>query len=548
MSQQSSRIRYSLQHLLILTSTIVACLFWPAYASTDEERCRAMEWMDFSQLDDGNAATNVIHATYVESQPLDETDRELTHMFSELMAAPIAKNTKELPAHCILDGYVNPTIKFQIRLPVRRNWNERYLLASCDGFCGEVEIHRAMAGLVRNYATLTHDGGHTAYGFDAIWAKGNLGDKIDFGHRANHVLAIVGKALVEAFYQQSAKYSIIAGCSKGGQAGVMAAQRYPEDFDGVIARGPTINYTKVNLINCMDNAKAIMDDEDNALMDVSYLDTIRSAAMASCDELDGLKDGLITDPRRCTFDPATLACGKTSSAQCLTPQQISAVEQLYAPSLDSRGNTLYGGLPMGSETEWYYWVLPEVGSPEKPWHYYAATEYMKYIAYPNKKKLENWRDFNYETEKSRLAELTTVFDADNPDLREFRDAGGKMIVLHGWADAAIPAHASVKWFEEVSAFMGGYESVQQFTRMFLLPGVSHCDSSGPGPGTVDAMAALEKWLESGEAPEELLTAKLDDKDKVLRTRPVYPYPLVPEYKGSGDINQANNFKPVHYQF
>jgi feruloyl esterase len=507
-----------------------------------------MEWMDFSQLDDGNVATKVTHARYVESQTLSPQDAELTYMFSELMAAPISKNTTRLPAHCILDGYVNPTIKFQIRLPVMAHWNGRYLLASCDGFCGEVEVQRAMAGLVRNYATLTHDGGHTAYGFDAVWAKGNLTEKIDFGHRANHVLAIAGKALVNAFYRRPAKYSIIAGCSKGGQAGVMAAQRYPQDFDGVIARGPTINYTKVNLINCMDNAKAILDDNDRALMDVTYLDTIRDAAMASCDEADGLKDGLITDPRLCSFDPNTLSCEHSDLDKCLTPKQVKAVEHLYAPSLGSKGEVLYGGLPMGSETEWYYWVLPEVGSPELPWHYYAATEYMKYIAYPNEKKLTDWRDFNYEKEKNRLAELSTIFDADNPDLREFRDAGGKMIVLHGWADAAIPAHASVKWYEDVSQFMGGNAEVEKFTRMFLLPGVSHCDSSGPGPGTVDGMAALEHWLETGEAPDELLTAKLDEKGNPLRTRPVYPYPLVPKYKGEGDINKAENFTSSPYQF
>ncbi|MBU2978546.1 tannase/feruloyl esterase family alpha/beta hydrolase [Alteromonas sp. C1M14] len=519
-----------------------------AWASSNEARCSAMEWMDFSQLDEGNAAAKVTHARYVSGQALSEDDAALTHMFSELMAAPIPKATRTLPAHCILDGYVNPTIKFQIRLPISEDWNGRYLLASCDGFCGEVETHRAMAGLARQYATLTHDGGHSAYGFDAVWAKGNLGEKIDFAHRANHVLAIVGKALVKAYYQQPAKYSIIAGCSKGGQAGVMAAQRYPEDFDGVIARGPTINYTKVNLISCMDNAKAIMGPNEQALMDVSYLDTIRAAAMASCDEADGLKDGLITDPRLCQFDPATLACDAGVQGQCLTAQQVRAVEELYAPSIGSNGEVLYGGLPMGSETEWYYWVLPEAGSPEKPWHYYAATEYMKYIAYPTEKKLANWRDFNYQQEQNRLAEIAIHFDADNPDLRLFRDRGGKMIVLHGWADAAIPAHASVKWYEEVSRFMGGNQEVEKFARMFLLPGVSHCDSSGPGPGTVDGMAALERWLESGTAPDKLITAKLDEKDAVVRTRPVYPYPLIPQYKGTGDIDKAENFKSVLYEY
>ncbi|MBU2978551.1 tannase/feruloyl esterase family alpha/beta hydrolase [Alteromonas sp. C1M14] len=511
--------------------------------SAEDKACGMLKFVDFSQLENGDAATSITSATYVRDQSLSEQDQLMTYKYSILMAAPVDRHVEKLPAHCNVEGYISPTIRFQIRLPAQENWNQRFLLSACDGFCGAVQTHRTMAGLVRNYATLTHDGGHSGIGFDGKWAKSNLQGKIDFAYRANHVLAVAAKAIIASYYGESEEYSIIAGCSKGGQAGVMAAQRYPQDFDGVIARGPTINYTKVNLINCMDNAKAVLDENDMPIMDASYAGFIHDSAVAACDALDGVTDGVIDDPRRCEFDPKSLSCEVNDHEKCLTEAQVDTVTQLYAASYDSQGNELYGGLPIGSEIEWPWWVMPIPGSPMKPVHYYAATEYMKYVAYPNESGIDNWRDFSYEQEKARLTEITPLMDADNPDLREFRDSGGKMIVLHGWSDAAIPAHASIKWYEDVMQFMGGVEATQDFAQMYLLPGVTHCGYDATGPNVMDGMAVLEKWMAEKQAPEYIVATKKDAKDMaVMRTKPIYPYPMQATYKGSGDISKASSYR------
>jgi feruloyl esterase len=523
----------------------VAALLIPTLVqaqSAQEKACEMLRFTDFSQLENGDASTSITSATFVNDQVLTEEDQQKTYKYGLLMAAPVDRYVKRLPAHCNVEGYITPTIRFQIRLPIQQNWNERFLLSSCDGFCGSVQTQRTMAGLVRKYATLTHDGGHSSMGFDGKWAMSNLQGKIDFAYRANHVLAVAGKAIIEAYYDRHPQYSIIAGCSKGGQAGVMAAQRYPEDFDGVIARGPTINYTKVNLINCMDNAKAILDENDEPLMDASFADVIHQGALQACDDLDGVIDGVIDDPRLCKFDPQVLSCAVNDNKKCLNEAQVKAVQQLYAPSYDSKGNELYGGLPIGSEIEWPFWVMPVAGSSMKPAHFYAATEYMKYVAYPNGSGIKNWRDFSYEKEKSRLTHMTPMFDADNPDLREFRDSGGKMIVLHGWSDAAIPAHASIKWYEDMTRFMGGSDVTQDFAQMYLLPGVTHCGLGSSGPNVMDALAALEVWMAKDKAPKFIVASKKGDKDiEVLRTKPIYPYPLEAGYLGKGDINSAQSY-------
>lgn len=529
-----SRITYGILLVLCLGSV---------NAVADETRdCAKLRHLDLANLDSGNAAGSIGNARFLKGIKLSGREALRTYRYGLMMGAPIREDIKKLPDHCFIEGYVTPTIKFEIRLPSKEDWNGNYIMYSCDGFCGRVQTERTMAGVIKKYATMTHDGGHTAFGFDGKWARNNLQGRIDFGHRANHVLAIAAKAIIESYYGKRPDYSIIAGCSKGGQAGVMAAQRYPEDYDGVIARGPTINYTKVNLVNCMDNAKDILDENNQPVMDISYVKFLTDAAMSACDEKDGLKDGLISDPRRCDFDPASLSCDKLKGQKCLNTRQLSAVKGLYAPSIDSRGNELYGGLPYGSELQWEGWVMPSVEGV-KPYHYYAATEYMKYLAYPMAPAGgADWRDFDYEKEKNRLAEMATIFDGDNPDLREFRDRGGKMIILHGWSDAAIPAYASIKWYEDVIQFMGGREKTAEFARMFLLPGVNHCGTEGPGPATINAMGALEKWMRQGKAPDSLLTAKVE-QGKTVRTRPVYPYPQGVKYKGTGDINSAKNFEP-----
>ncbi|TMP45418.1 tannase/feruloyl esterase family alpha/beta hydrolase [Pseudoalteromonas citrea] len=504
--------------------------------------CAALQFADFSKLEEGEAAANVIKSRFVQSHTMSDEEAGWAYKYSRLMGAPVDKSIKDLPNHCLVEGYVSPTIRFQLRLPARALWNQKYLLNACMGFCGEVSPYPTMAGILREYATMSHDGGHTAYGFDGKWARNNEQLKIDFAYRANHVVAVVAKDIMEKYYHTKAQYSFITGCSKGGHAGVMAAKRYPNDFDGVIARGPTINYTDVNLVNCMDNAKAILDHNDQPILNSLDVAMISQAVMRECDGTDGIIDGVIGDPRVCAFKPTTLQCEAGKTQGCLSENKVAAVEALYAPSLNSQGDVIYGGLPYGSEAEWAGWVAPQI-SALKPFHYYAATEYLKYIAYPKALDINyDWRDFSYENEQDNLAEVSRFMNADDPDLRAFKQAGGKMLILHGWSDAAIPAYATIDWYEKVEEFMAqNKENVRDFARLFLLPGVVHCGIEGPGPSTFDALAALENWVVGGVAPDSLLTKKEDQTGTVIRTRPVFPYPLAVKYDGKGDINKASSF-------
>ncbi|MBE0367549.1 tannase/feruloyl esterase family alpha/beta hydrolase [Pseudoalteromonas aurantia] len=504
--------------------------------------CAALQFADFSKLEGGEAAANVIKSRFVQSYTMSDEAANWAYKYSRLMGAPVDRAAKDLPNHCLVEGYVTPTIRFQLRLPARALWNQKYLLNACMGFCGEVSPYPSMAGIIRKYATMSHDGGHTAYGFDGKWARNNEQLKIDFAYRANHVVAVVAKEIMEKYYHSKPQYSFITGCSKGGHAGVMAAKRYPNDFDGVIARGPTINYTDVNLVNCMDNAKAILDHNDQPILNLDDVAMISKAVMSECDGDDGIIDGVIGDPRICSFKPATLQCEAGKVKNCLLEDKVAAVNALYAPSLNSQGEEVFGGLPYGSEPEWLGWAAPQI--PQlKPFYYYAATEYLKYIAYPKALDIDyDWRDFSYEDERQNLAEVSQFMNADDPDLRAFKQTGGKMLILHGWSDAAVPAYATIDWYETVDEFMSQNQlSVRDFARLFLLPGVVHCGIEGPGPSTYDALMALENWVVGGVAPDSLLTKKEDKSGKVVRTRPVFPYPLSVKYDGKGNTNKASSF-------
>ncbi|WP_235423473.1 tannase/feruloyl esterase family alpha/beta hydrolase [Pseudoalteromonas luteoviolacea] len=512
--------------------------------SAEERACMSLRFDDFSKLERGEAATNVIESSFIKGYTMNATESEWAYKHSRLMGAPIPKSQTSLPDHCLVRGYVTPTIRFELRLPSRALWNQKYLLNACMGFCGDVSPYPPMAGIVRHYATMSHDGGHTAYGFDGKWARNNEQLKIDFAYRANHVVAVAAKAIIEKFYHSQPQYSFITGCSKGGHAGVMAAKRYPNDFDGVIARGPTVNYTDVNLVNCMDNARAVLNDRNEPILSSSEIPMIAGAVMAACDHKDGVIDGVINDPRLCDFDPQTLACDPGQVTNCLSSQQVNAVKALYAPSKNAQGEVIYGGLPYGSEPEWVGWVTPLL-EQLKPFAYYAATEYLKYIAYPEALDVDyDWRDFSYQDEKQNLQEVSQLIDADDPDLREFKKSGGKMIVLHGWADAAIPAYATIDWYENVDAFMQSHDhEVRDFARLFLLPGVIHCGIDGPGNATFDAISALEAWIIGGVAPDSLLTQKENTQGAVIRAQPVYPYPLQAIYDGKGDPTKASSYRP-----
>jgi hypothetical protein len=510
------------------------------------DACSALRVVDFSYLTDGPKAMpmKVMASAMAIGQKLTPEQSKQVARRSRAMGASIDDNVEQLPDHCVVDGYVNPHIKFQLRLPTAQAWNGRFLLSACDGWCGRVSEDPTMVGVIRKYATMTTDGGH--YGdhlFDGLWAMDNDQARVDFGYRANHVLLIAAKAIIKIYYGGEPKYSYITGCSKGGQAGVMAAARYPGDFDGVLARGPTINYTKVNVLRCGGSFKAAVDEDGKVRLGAEKAELIQMAVMERCDPKDGLRDGLISDPRKCDFDPASLQCGASDAgAHCLKETEVAALRELYQPIRDGSGKQIYPGVAPGSEARWPGGILPVAGNT-KTFVSQCSGEYLKYLAFRKSPGHDyDWRkQFNWDRDKGQLSEMSPIYDADTPDLSGFRDAGGKLLVVHGWSDSEIPALASVEWYENVAAFMGGRDKVVDFARLFLLPGVNHCDG-GVGPYHYDALTALESWVERGEAPQNIMTKRIVD-GTVTRTRPAYPYPVETRYKGRGSIDEAASFAP-----
>lgn len=536
----SRRMIFVMAAMLLLSATDAKAS--PPPPAIDD--CSSLRIMDFSRLGNGLAPTKVMFGAMVRGKKVSEKDASQFMKRSRAMGAPIGK-IDVLPDHCLVTGYVNPHIKFELRLPNPDVWNGKFLLGACDGFCGKVSSDQAISGVVRKYATMTTDGGHLGeHPFDGIWAMDNTQARIDFGYRANHVLLMAAKAIVKAYYGELPKYSYLTGCSKGGQAGLMAAQRFPDDFDGILSRGPTLDYTKVNILRCGATAKAVTNPDGTPILEASRTPLILRSVMDYCDEKDGLKDRLISDPRKCDFDPAMIQCkAGDPSTNCLSAEEVAALRKLYAPVKDKHGNIIYeAGVALGSEQAWPKWALPMPGG-EKTYTYKAASEYLKYFAFRKSPGPDyDWRSFDWADESHTLVDMAPTFDAVSPDIRNFKRSGGKMIIVHGWADAAIPAEMTVKWYDEMTQFMGGRKAAEEVARLFLLPGVQHCNSSGVGPSTYDALTALEEWVEHGKAPNMMRTLHEIDGE-IVRTRPAYPYPLEAKYKGRGSIDDAKNFKP-----
>ena len=453
----------------------------------------------------------------------------------------------EYPAHCRVDGYVTPHVKFAMVLPPQEKWNSRFMLAACDAWCGRVGDDIVVPGLHHGYATITNDGGH--YGrapFDGIWAHRNIPARIDFAHRANHVSAQVGKAIAASFYGAAPKFSYIAGFSKGGNAGLMAAQRYPEDFDGVFVKAPVVNYNPKNAAHFPWVALAVHPDGKTPLLYSDKIPLLHKGVMDNCDAVDGLKDGVIDDPRNCKYDPVVLLCKPGQSEEkneCLTMPQVDAVRKIYAKPVNSRGE-VYFDYPtdISSEHDWGRSILPVRGSTEvgAPFALNGAATGLRYMALKDNAGPDfDWMSFDYVKEKARIDEMSEILDPDDVDLSAFKKRGGKLIIVHGWGDAMISANMTADWFNKVQASMGGAKPVSDFAQLYLVPGMDH-GSGGSGPFVFDTQSALVAWVEKGIAPSQLLLEN-GPAEKTKRMRPAFPYPAYAKYKGKGDPNVAESF-------
>jgi hypothetical protein len=492
-----------------------------------QESCKALQSADFSAVPD--APTLVSSAT----------------------SMPAAA---DLPAYCEVRGYITTSIGIEMALPV--SWNGKFLEGGCGAHCGvldEVFAWSCQTALRKGYACIISDMGHKGTGSDGIWASHNLQAKMDWAYRATHVVALVGKALAERFYHQAPTKSYFAGCSTGGRQALQEAQRFPRDFDGIIAGAPPVDLSSVYMTLAW-GIRAVHDAAGKPLLGASELKLLTDAAVARCDPDDGTRDGIIADPLHCRFDPASLACGGNNQTACLSSTQIEAVRKVYAGPVDSSGKALSLGGPLpGSEYSWNQVYVGVAGEP--PAYEQLVLNGLRYLFLwfePD----PSWQltDFDFDRDSRRLGLMEVLYDSSNPDLRRFKAAGGKMIIYQGGNDVAVLPRTTVDYYETVERTMGGAAATRDFLRLFVLPGVEHCEG-GPGADVIDYLGYLDDWVERGHAPGELLAAHVEGHDllhpakfpldpkAVKFTRSVYPYPARALYGRPGEKKGAGKFGP-----
>jgi feruloyl esterase len=437
-----------------------------------------------------------------------------------------------LPAHCRVAATLTPSadshIEMELWLPTA-GWNGKFLAVGNGGWAGTISFDAMAGGLRRGYATASNDTGHK--GASAAFAIGHPEKLIDFGYRAMHEMAVQSKAIIQTFYNRGPRLSYYQGCSTGGRQGMMAAQRFPEDFDAIIAGAPVYNMVHLNVsqvalqVDMLKNSSRLVPPEKRTLF--------ANAVVAACDPRDGVKDGIISEPRACTFDPAVLAC-KADGPECLTPAQVENARSAYAPVTTKGGALVYPGRSPGFETGWR---IPTPGAPLNP----LFTDMVRYVG----RQDPNWdpMTFNLETDLAVALKHAGFIEASDPDLAKFKARGGKLLLYHGWADPGPAPENTINYYDAVNRKLAGRQD--DWMRLFLMPGVGHC-GGGVGPDQADFLGALERWKEEGVAPGQIIATRPAGRggSSSPMSRPLCPHPQVTRYSGSGSTDDAKNFSCV----
>ena len=424
-------------------------------------------------------------------------------------------------------AHLHPTksdsdIAVEVWLPAS-GWNGKFEAVGNGGWSGSIGYAALAAAVTEGYAASSTDTGHE--GSSARFALGHPEKLIDYAYRSEHEMAVTAKALIAAFYGKAAKVSYWNGCSAGGKQGLKEAQRYPEDFDGIVAGSPAANWTG-RAGQAIWSAQAVHKDAASYIPPEKYA-AIHRAALDACDALDGVKDGVIENPRACKFDPGVLLCKQGDATECLTSPQVEAARKIYSYSANPRtGKPWYAGLVAGSELQWRTWAGPQPLG--------IALDHFRYVVFGE----PDWdyRTLDFDRDVTRAEELDhDRIDALDPNLKPFFAHGGKLIQYHGWSDGQISPGNSLDYYQSVVERMG---KVDDSYRLFMVPGMGHC-SGGEGATAFDAMPALEQWVEQKKAPERIVAHA--PAGKAEWTHPLCAYPQTAVYSGKGDPKDAANY-------
>ncbi len=443
--------------------------------------------------------------------------------------------------YCEVSGVIGPApsqIGFAVGLPTT-NWNGRFLMSGDGGFDGSIGLPAGR--IAQGYAAANSDSGHkTPPANDASWAYNNRVAEIDYGYRAAEMTTRIAKGIIQSFYRQRIDYSYFEGCSTGGRQALMAAQRDPEAFDGIVGGAPAFDLTGLAVEQNW-SLRQFLPNQGSpgpGTITPAQARALNAAVLNKCDALDGVKDGLISNPLACTFKAAEQSCSAGADpATCLSNAQVQAVQNAYDGPRTSWGSPLYPGKPLGSEAGWPLWLLPPLNF--QGGFTFSFMNYLFFANDPGPAPGYNWFDFNFDTDPQQAYVMAPILNSDNPDLSAFRKHGGKFILYHGWGDGLITARRTVEYYEAVLDHDHSRPKTEKTIRLFLVPGMDHC--GGGGLQTWDRLAPLVQWVENGAAPDHILASQ-SLPGNTVRTRPLCPYPQEARWNGTGSTDVAANFE------
>ena len=468
---------------------------------------------------------------------------------------PGEKPLTGLPPFCRLSGVLRPSSDSSIAIEVwmpASGWNHRFQGGGNGGFAGSIAWEGLARNVGRGYATAATDTGHQGSGIDASWALGHPEKVVDFGHRAIHEMTVAAKAVIAAYYGEGARRSYFASCSNGGRQALMEAQRHPGDYDGIVAGAPAAPWTTLMAVFGW-NARALGGPASH--VPPAKLEAVERAVLAACDAKDGVVDGVVADPPKCAFDPRSLLCTAGDGPGCLTAPQAEALARVYAGPRTRDGRRVGRGFPPGGETGpggWGLWINGE--APGRSVQAMVAAGFGANMVFGR----PDWDPLTFDVDRDlpiAREKAAAALDATDPDLEPFRSRGGKLILFHGWNDAAIPAGLTIDYVDAVRARLGAGPT-DSFLRLYLVPGQQHC---GGGPGASDCgglnaasgdarhdlSTALEKWVEEGVAPGTMIAVRPADgttpAGKTPMTRPLCPYPTAAVYRGAGSPDDPSSY-------
>ncbi len=535
-------LRTCFSRVIIISGIYCSCLPAPASA----QATHGGNFLEASEI-----AVDLAAGSAVPALKCSELGHQSDFDFTVISATEI-EAADGLPGLCAIYGIIEPKVQFMLKLP--DSWNRRIYMHGNGGYGGQSvtgSYGAKLSGpaLRQGFATVFTDTGHTRDdGHNASWAHNDLQKEIDYGFRAVHLTIVTAKRLAAIYYGKAAGYSYFDGCSGGGRQGLVAAQRFPGDFNGIAAGAPFYDLAGI-MMQYWNNQVALAETALSAVK----VEQLGKFIMDRFDAVDGLRDGIISNPLEIDFDPARDLPGDETGRDGFTRAEIKTLQRLFA-GLELNGEQIAPGIVAGAElpgrrdaartadkspmlSSWNSRLYPDISGYNQQLD--ILVPWLRYMAFTTDDPEFDWRQLDPEQDWPRMSAMSAIFNADNPDLSAFRNSGGKLLMYHGWGDIGVSPIMTVQYYDKVMQTMGD-EETQSFFRTYMIPGMFHC-YGGRNVDRFDTMTTLINWVEADVAPDRIIASRVEN-NRITRTRPLCPYPKTARYQGSGDSNRADSFR------